>query len=190
MPSRLKHLRDIHGEVFQGPAQIESAEGVRVTQRGSTFVFRGASYACFRDRKTLGTDGGTFTQDAWQTRALNYEQDNDIDDCSLASNQVTIPPGIYQVRCFACANNVDRNKLRIYDTTASAILLEGMSGKCNVAGNDFLAVCEGRFSVDVRSVIELQHRCETTNAGNGFGESTSIGSYEYFAEMHIWQIEE
>ena len=43
------------------------------------------SYIKVSDFKTPGTDGGTFTQDAWQTRDINREDTDTGDNCSISS---------------------------------------------------------------------------------------------------------
>lgn len=146
-------------------------------------------FAHFRDRKTTGTDAGSFNSGSWRTRTLNYEQNNDIPNVSLASNQVTLPPGCYYVRARAPVHEVDRNVLRLYDTTASAVLLESGAHKAGTStGDNDWAILEGRIALEAEGDIELQHRCQTSRENIGLGEASNIGSYEYYAELLIWQI--
>lgn len=144
-----------------------------------------------RDEKTAGTDGGGFTSGAWQTRTLNTVKTNTITGASLASNQITLPAGTYFVQANAPANSVDYHKAKLYNTTASTDLIIGTNEFCGSTSADRGAsrsLVNGLITLTTQSVLELQHRCYTTKATNGFGGGPSFSVVEVYAEVVIWKV--
>jgi len=149
-------------------------------------------YLHVRDEKAANTDGGTFTSGAWRTRVLNTEKTNIISGASLASNQITLPAGTYQVKGWAKCYGVNIHKARLRDTTGSADLIISDAGYCGYGGADHIrtdeAVLNGRFTLSVQSVIELQHWCTNTQSNTGLGLPANIDSkVEVYAELEIWK---
>ena len=145
-----------------------------------------------RDEKTSGSNGGTFTSGAWRTRVLNTIMTNTVAGASLASNQITLPAGSYFVQGSAPAMMVDNHKAKIYNITASADLLIGTVETIITAAPPYVQTASrlnGVITLTATTVIELQHRCETTRAGDGFGNnSAAVGSVEVFSELILWKI--
>ena len=141
-----------------------------------------------RDQKTANTAGGTFTSGAWQKRDMGTEVTNEIESASLASSQITLPAGTYEIDAWAIGNNVGANKLRLYNTTGTADLIVGSSG-ANGAASNMIAVLKGRFALATTSVLELQHRCTSTQATTGFGSAANLDSkVEVYAEVIIHEV--
>jgi len=142
-----------------------------------------------REEQTSGTEGGTFTQDSYTARVLNTVATNTITGASLSSNQVTLPAGTYEIEAVAPARAVNRNKLRLRDTTASADLVIGV-GATFISSNDVQgnAVLNGRFTLSQTSVLELQHQCSSTKTTNGLGTATTFGDVEVYADVIIRQL--
>jgi len=147
-----------------------------------------------RDEKAANTQGGTFTQDAWQTRVLNTETTNEITGASLASNQITLPAGTYYIEAFAWAFQVNRHKTRLRNITDGADIIIGTSGFARSTAGDsfqFYSEVNGEFTLTGTKVIEFQHRCQNTNADDGFGVASNIDSkVEVYAEVRIWKRED
>ena len=61
------------------------------------------SVAIIADVKAYNADGGTFTQNVWQTRDLNTELDDPLNIVTIASNQFTLQAGTYLVEWSAPA---------------------------------------------------------------------------------------
>ena len=78
-----------------------------------------ASYAIIGDQKSAGTEGGTFTSGAWQTRDLNTEISDPDGIISISSNQFTLAAGTYLVNASAPAHKVNGHQIRLYNTTDS-----------------------------------------------------------------------
>jgi len=146
------------------------------------------AYAHLRDEKTSGTDGGTFTSGAWQTRTLNTEAFDTASMVSLSSNQFTLGAGTYFVRAYALVYIVDGHRLKIRNVTDSTDTLIGGShhaqSNAAVANPAFVS---GRFTIAGTKAFELQHRCQTTKATNGFGTNSAFGVSEVYAEVEIWR---
>lgn len=152
-------------------------------------VVHAAPKAYYREEQTSGTAGGTFTAGAWQKRTLNTEVYDDI-GITVASSVLTLPAGSYEVRARASAFQVNRNRLRVYDTTNSALLALGHTSFArSTTGDSFErdAHVHGRFTLAAAANIELQHYGETTTADNGFGvESSAAGAQtEIYAELWL-----
>lgn len=140
-------------------------------------------YVKVSDVKATGTGGGTFTSGVWQTRDINTEDNDDFGICSISSNQITLSPGTYTCHITCPAFLVDRHQARLYDTTGTSVLLQGQNAFTdNVTGGHSTSssVIIGQFTLSVESVLEIQHRCETTGATNGFGIDNSFGGDEVY----------
>lgn len=141
-----------------------------------------------RDEKPSGTTGGSFTAGAWQTRTLNTIPTNEITGASLTTNQVTLPAGTYFAMFSAQGALIDRHQARLRDVTSGTTLILGESTNASSSSNGVSPSGGfGRFTLGVDSLVELQHRCGTTNA-NGFGLSNNFGDGELYADLAIWKV--
>ncbi len=132
------------------------------------------------DVKAFSAAGGTFTSGADQTRDLNTVQHNTIDGASLAVNQITLPAGTYEVDWSCPAFDVNNHFSWIYDTTGSAILLQGQASyTVNTTNVTTHSLGMGVFTITEESVLEVRHRCAVTSGNvNGFGVNTSISGFD------------
>jgi hypothetical protein len=139
--------------------------------------------AVFRDEKTQGTDGGSFTSGAWRTRVLNTSQYNGISGCSLSSNQVTLPAGTYYVEGQAPTGDaVNSHQTRWQNITDGTTTIVGTSGlSSDNAGADpaTSSFIEGVFTIASSKAFELQHICFTTKNTNGFGYASNFTTEVY-----------
>jgi len=151
-------------------------------QRGNMIVLR--------DEKSSGTSGGTFTSGAWQTRDLNTVSSNGITGASLASNRVTLPAGTYEVDARAPALRVSHHKARLRNITDGSNILIGTTMVSEQGGaivqNE--SRVQGLFTLAAEAVIELQHRCETSFATEGFGTASGFGVTEVYTTMIIRKV--
>lgn len=146
-------------------------------------------YLQYRDEQAQNTAGGTFTSGAWQTRVLNTEVSDTGSHGSLSSNQITLDAGTYEVRALAPAFNCGRHQLRLQNTTDAATLLTGPSCASASSGtqDENHAFLMGRFTIGASKALELQHRCEGTQATNGFGIEANFGT-EVYATIELWKV--
>lgn len=130
-----------------------------------------------RDEKPSGTDGGSFTSGADRTRDLNTVVINEIPGASLASNQITLPAGTYDVTAIAPGYNVSsHHRANLWNVTDGAALVVGTNADVGAASGSTNAQVIGRFTITATKTIELRHRC----AGNSsFGSATSFGTEIY-----------
>lgn len=125
-----------------------------------------------QDQKTAGTDGGTFTADVWRTRDLTIALTNTINGASLVvapTSQITLPVGTYKIDGFAPAFLVRQNMVKLRNISDSSDILLGTSEYMNssiITGRSFI---RGIFTLAEETVLEIQHICDLTHAGNGFG---------------------
>lgn len=157
---------------------------------GGAIIVGSAALLHVRDEKASGTNGGTFTQGDWRTRDLNTVVTNEIAGASLASNQITLPAGTYDIEASAPGQFVGVHKAKLYDTTGMADLIIGTSERTTVStvtmASNSLVI--GRFTLIVESVLELQHWCGVTLANTGFGFSTSASVVEVYSDVRIWKV--
>jgi len=148
----------------------------------------GASYAIFRDEKSSGTGGGTFTSGAWRTRDLNTSQYNGITGASLASNQITLAAGTYIVDGFAQGVLTSIHQTRFENITDSTTAVLGQNayaeGSSNVANYSRVS---GVFTIAAQKTFEFQHRATSTKTDNGFGVASSWGT-EVYASITITKV--
>lgn len=144
-----------------------------------------------QDQKAANTAGGTFTSGAFQTRDLNTIVSNQITDASLSANQITLPIGEYYIEAHAPTNDVDRHKARLRDITNSNDLLIGSSifSSQSADNTTTLSFVTGRFSLTASTILELQHRCQTSKSDNGFGVESNFGVIEVYSDVKIWKVD-
>ena len=134
--------------------------------------------AIFNDTKSSGTNGGTFTQDADQTRTLNTTQYNGITGCSLASNQITLPAGTYKIIASAPAVRVSSHCAFLYNATDSSISIMGTAeyGETGSYYAQQRSYINGVITIAAQKVFEVRHRCTTSRSTDGYGVPHSFTS--------------
>lgn len=151
----------------------------------------GLGYIHLEDRKALNTNGGTFTSGADQTRDLNTEVVDIGNHCSLAGNQFTLDAGTYEILAFAPAFDIDRHQAWLYNVTAGATTLAGLSSFASSAFDGAShSVIMGRFSITAQTTFEIRHRCETTRATFGFGVAGNFASAgtEVYTQVYLQKV--
>lgn len=145
-----------------------------------------SDYILIRDEKTQGTDGGTFTSGAWQTRDLNTEVEDTGGDASVASNQITLEAGTYRCLISCPAFSVECHQARLYNITDSAVLVLGTSEETSSGSIQTRSFIAGRFTLAAQKVLEVQHQCESTDAGDGFGRAGNWTT-EIYTVVELWK---
>jgi len=164
-------------------ASMDYASGASLTLDQDA-TFNALQVGHFQEQQSAGTDGGALTASAWRTRALNATVLNNISGASLGSSQITLPKGRYKVLGYAVGNRVNGHKARLFNSTASAVLLLGSSALSN-SGTEMNVTTHlhGEFTLTTASTLELQHRCETTRATDGRGASTNTSASEIYSDV-------
>ncbi len=147
-----------------------------------------SSYAVICDEKTTGSDGGTFTQGAWQHRDLNTEIMDPDGIVSISSNQFTLGAGTYYFEWAAPGYRCNGHKSRLYDVTGSAVVELGFQAMSD-SGNDGDTSYSYGFARDVitsDNTYRIEHRCSATKDNQGFGRSFDIDT-ERFTYVKIFK---
>ena len=136
------------------------------------------------DEKTTGTNGGTFTSGAWQTRDLNklVKPSGTGSDVTISSNQITITSGTYYVWAHGEADDVKENQVRFRNVTDGSTAIVGHSSNADKGIGSFLA---GIITPASTKTYELQHRCDTTRSNTGFGVANGFGEVEVYSTVVI-----
>lgn len=145
----------------------------------------GLDYILIREEQTSGTQGGTFTSGAWQTRVLNTEVVDTGNHASLSSNQITLAAGTYRFRIRCPGFLVVNHKAKLYNITDAADVEFGTSERTNADAQNYSEIV-GRMTIAGTKVFEVQHQCSTTRATNGFGATTGFGT-EIYTIAEFWK---
>ena len=167
------------------PAQDISAQDVR-----DFLVSVYCDYIKVSDVKAANTAGGGFTSGAWRTRDINTEDSDGGSHCAIAANQITLQPGTYVCNMSAPALLVDQHKIRLQNITDGVTELLGTSEYADSTGlavDQTRSLLFGRFILAAAKVLEVQHRCVTTRAGNGFGVAANLGVNEVYTVAEFWR---
>lgn len=139
-----------------------------------------------QDQKASGTAGGGSSAGT-NTRVLNTTSVNTITGASLASNQITLPAGTFDIDAFAPCYLGDYHKLSLYNVTDTAT---------SIIGNQLLATSvventaqlTGRITIAGAKVFELRHYIQTAKATNGLGNAATMGLVEVYASVRVSQV--
>ena len=138
-----------------------------------------------RDEKPNGTAGGTFTAGAWRTRDLNTVKMNTISGASLSGNQITLPPGIYDITARAPAYGTGGHNLRFSNNSETISLLGAQGRVTSGYGTQTDSWIFGRVTITTVTTFTLSHLAGATSATSGLGMSAGLGIPEIYAEVII-----
>jgi hypothetical protein len=144
-----------------------------------------APAAVMEDQKASGTDGGTFTAGAWQTRTFNTKVRDPGGLITLASNQFT-PAVDGWVEWSAPAGSVSDHQTRLYNVTDGAAVAYGTSeltSSANAGANRSF----GCAAVAAGKTYRIEHRCATTHNDTGMGSSNGFGGPEIYTRVQFWR---
>ncbi len=146
------------------------------------------AYVCVRDKKTVSTEGGTFTSGAWRVRDINDELSDAQGICSISGNQITLAGGTYRCCILVPAMRVHRHQARIYNVSDSVALLYSTSEfTIPSTGGSEKAFIVGTFALSGAKTLEIQHRCINTAADHGFGFAATF-SDEIYVVAEFWRM--
>jgi len=145
--------------------------------------------AVLREQQTAGTDGGTFTSGAWQKRVLNTEEDAS-GIVTLASGVFTLQAGTYFITGGACGYSTNYHQTRIRNTSDNTTPIVGVKAWSSSANAGWsYSNLMGFITITGSKTFELQHRCGTTRATDGFGLSSgNSGEVEVYAQVSIQRL--
>lgn len=156
--------------------------------------YAGAPAAVIYGKST--TTEGAFASGAWRKRLLDTQL-YDLPDIieSLTSNQIELKAGTYVVEWSAPAWQVNQHQTRLYNATDAVSLGVGTSEYAYADADDHASQTRStgiaKFTLAATKKIELQHQCQTTNSGNGFGISVGWDTTDQpsiFSIVKIWKV--
>ena len=150
------------------------------------------------DIKPSGTDGGTFTAGAWQTRDLNtlnkpsgVGTEIQIGVAPASANQLRIEDGLYRITVRAPAFGVLSHITRLQNITDGTTELlgtvrESQPAIFTAAASTSISTIDDTFVVSSGpKVYEIQHQCGTTNATDGYGVAAGFGVDEIYTQLSL-----
>lgn len=141
----------------------------------------------FADIKAAGTDGGTFTAGADQTRVLNTQY-GDLDFASLSSNQFTLQPGKYKIWFSSPGQRVNGHIAWIRQITATAADILPYGTTAYSVSSDTVSSSSTGFvvvEISVPTTYELRARCATTRSNDGFGWASNVTKPETYGMVVV-----
>ena len=146
-----------------------------------------SKWAYFRDEKASGTQGGTSVGGTWTKRTLNTVAANTIPGCTLTSDVISLPAGIYYVQARVQQRSPNLAKMRLRNTTDGVTLLVGMSQYGSGTDSNLLCSAAGKFTISGTKNIELQYYSAAVTT-YGLGVAVSSGEVEVYAEIEIFKV--
>ena len=149
-------------------------------------------FAYAKHTETSGTNGGSSTANTVQTRTIN-NLTGDTGFASIATNQITLVPGTYEIIGFSEAYEVSRHQVFLYSITGSTYDLDGTSVVVALDGTSTSSNISGQIIVTSTEVFELRHWTQGTKATTGLGfaadnHASNPQSNEVYAQLKITKI--
>ena len=147
------------------------------------------AFARYTNEIASGGAGPVYTSGADRTVILNTEVVDADGLGALAANQVTLIAGSYDVfgelDFEGNSGASSRLRLKIFDVTGATELVKGKNSHLasNAAGTG--AIVQGRFTIDVDSIIELRVRTNNSTTGP---QATSDGTNEIYSVLEFKRI--
>jgi len=144
------------------------------------------------NEQASGTDAGASSAASWNTLVLNTEVVDTGNNSALASDQITLAAGTYEiVRGSVPGHKVNSFITRLRNTTGTATIAEGTAESATAAAS---AVTRSElrpltFTVAASQALELQGYPTTTQATDGWGLAATSGMIETFAFIHLRRIQ-
>jgi len=150
----------------------------------------GAQLFHTREEQSAGVSPNSIgSLNTWSTVTLNTSVTNEITSASLSSNGIILPAGTYfidaVVPSYYAAGSTSQVKIRLYNNTTSASIIEGRSIIIfNSIGMVSTLSLRGRFTLSGTSTLYLQ-RYATGNVSGG--QSFNHGT-EVYSEALVWKV--
>lgn len=144
-------------------------------------------YILLRDEKAQNTAGGTFTSGSWQVRDIAEISDTS-GLCSVSSNQITLAAGTYRMQISCPAYSVNNHQCRLYNVTDASVIAYGAIAYSQQTLNTCTTTSNlsYKFTIASTKVLEIQHRCQATQATDGLGTLCNFGT-EVYTVAEFWK---
>lgn len=160
---------------------------VELEPNNSQFEYMPYAVMLLQDQKTSGTAGGSSIAGT-QTRTLALIS-NEISGATFNSNQFTLPAGNYKFNGYSTVHgDVNLSKVRLYNVTDSAYVLEGESTANSATTSGGLnPILVGYLTFTSQKTLELRTYTQSVVSTYGLGIPTSQGT-EVYASLEITKI--
>lgn len=193
----------VHGAglLLPGGANIVTEPGDRMVVRGDTDGAVVTSYVRASAQPIAaipllhvwhetGSAGGSSVAGT-QDRVLNTVVTNTITGASLASNQITLPPGTYDFDISAPAFTIARHRAWLFSVTDGGVVKLGTT-EFTGSGDQVQtrSLVRGRFAIVTSKVFKVQHYTDAavpTQGLGGNGTDPYVGSSVY-TEARFWKV--
>ena len=156
----------------------------------SVSVGKFKAFAAICDKKTQGSNGGTFSNGDWRTRDLNHEINDSDNIVTVSSNRFTLAAGAYLIKWSAPAYDVGSHQTVLYDHTSTLYLDYGSNSYSHPTypnSTQSFGFDRVIFSGSDRA-YEIRHRCSNSKGTTGFGVDTNFsGDNETYTIVEIYQ---
>ncbi len=147
-------------------------------------------YILIQEQQPAGTDAGSFVSGLFQNRHLNTIAFDTGSNATLpGSNTFTLTTGFYRFRARLPAFKTDKHQARLYNVSTTEVFPgTGDLNPASVECNSVVSVC-GRLQVSASpfETFALQHQALTSRSTDGFGQSSSFGTVNVYAEIELWK---
>jgi hypothetical protein len=139
-------------------------------------------------QETSSGAGGGDSVSGDQVRVLNTVVGNTISGASLATNQITLPAGIYTISASAPVKVAGYHRARLVNVTDSAVLMLGSSAS---SGTSTLTVThsfvEGKFTLTGTKALNITHSIQDAVVG-GLGRESNDTYSNVYTSVFITKI--
>lgn len=149
------------------------------------FIERYDDICILKDVKSVGTNGGTFTKNAWRTRNLNTLE-GIVDFVTLEDDQFTLTEGKYSITARTPAFDVRNHQTRLKNITDDTEVV----GSCSYSwkGSSSLSEISTVIEITEPKTYEIQHICSDTNNSSGFGLASGFDTEEVYTRVTIQKL--
>lgn len=173
---------DTVGTVPVGGLGLVQSDGTTITLR---LLGSQTRMLHVRDEKTSGTSGGGGATGSDQTRPLNTVVINEITGASLASNQVTVPAGVYEIEGYVPGESVAGFRGLLHNVTAGTTV-QGNNVTANGTYQGWgMSMVRAKVTLAAPTVFELRMRQLAAPGGSQeWGSSLGIsGAIEVYSTL-------
>lgn len=141
-----------------------------------------------RDEKATATAGGGSSAGS-NIRTLNTVVTNTISGASLASNQITLPAGTYNIIASAPAGEAGKHRIRLVNVTDSTVALLGTSAFNDVTSYmQTDSVISGQFTLAGTKALNITHYIQFAAVTTGLGQAMNDTFVNVYTSVFIEKI--
>jgi hypothetical protein len=146
-----------------------------------------APYIRVEDQKAKNTHGGASTNTTWHTRTLNTEVTDTGGYASVASNQVTLAAGTYDIVITAPAYASSIHAIVLRNDTDGTIAIFGPNEDASSADtSQTRARAQGRITIAATKAFSIRHYISVGQATFGLGVALNVNDPDGAARLEVY----